>query len=80
MSFIPACGDRRWCVTGQSHLCDVGANLNDKQMTTDGTARPHLADEDLMAMMQLGTFSEYVMVSERSVIKIGDCECGHRAG
>ena len=41
-SFIPACGRCRWCVTGQSNICDVGAHLNDKEMTTDGTVRRHL--------------------------------------
>jgi len=79
MSFIPACGNCRWCVTGQSYLCDVGANLYAKEMTTDGTARRHLGDEDLMAMMQLGTFSEYVVASERSVIKIDDSVPFHAA-
>jgi Zn-dependent alcohol dehydrogenase len=41
-------------------------------MTTDGTRRRHLGDEDLMAMMQVGTFSEYVVASERSLVKIHD--------
>ncbi|MDP9028019.1 MAG: NDMA-dependent alcohol dehydrogenase [Actinomycetota bacterium] len=71
-SFIPACGSCRWCVTGQSNICDVGAHLNDKEMTTDGTVRRHLGDESLLAMMQVGTFSEYVVASERSIIKIDD--------
>ena len=29
MSFIPACGRCRWCVTGQTYLCDAGAKLFD---------------------------------------------------
>jgi S-(hydroxymethyl)glutathione dehydrogenase/alcohol dehydrogenase len=45
-------------------------------MTTDFTARRHLSgpdgDEDLMAMMQVGTFSEYVVASERSLVKVHD--------
>jgi NDMA-dependent alcohol dehydrogenase len=72
MSFMPACGKCRWCVSGQSYICDVGANLFAKEMITDGTARRHLGEEDLMATTQLGTFSEYVVVSEDSLIKIGD--------
>lgn len=71
-SFIPACGRCRWCVTGQSNICDAGAHLNDKEMTTDGTVRRHLGDEALLAMMQVGTFSEYVVASERSLVKIED--------
>jgi S-(hydroxymethyl)glutathione dehydrogenase/alcohol dehydrogenase len=41
-------------------------------MTTDGTCRRHLGDQDLMAMMQVGTFAEYVVASERSLIKVHD--------
>lgn len=72
MSFIPACGKCRWCVNGQSYVCDVGANLFSKQMITDGTVRRHLGQEDLMATTQLGTFSEYLVASEDSLIKVDD--------
>jgi len=72
ISFFPACGSCRFCVMGQTYLCDVGADIYDKAMTTDGTRRRHLGDEDLMAMMQVGTFSEYVIASERSLVKIND--------
>jgi len=72
ISFFPACGSCRFCVTGQTYLCDVGADIYSKDMTTDHTRRRHLGDEDLMAMMQVGTFSEYVVASERSLVKIND--------
>lgn len=72
ISFFPACGSCRWCVTGYTYLCDVGADIYDKAMTTDGTRRRHLGNEDLMAMMQVGTFSEYVVASERSLVKVHD--------
>ncbi|SPM30566.1 Zn-dependent alcohol dehydrogenase, partial [Mycobacterium terramassiliense] len=72
ISFLPACGNCSWCVSGQSYLCDVGARINDKAMTTDGTTRRHFDGEDLMAMMQVGTFAEYVVASARSVIKIDE--------
>ncbi len=76
VSFFPACGNCRWCATGQTYLCDVGADIYSKDMTTDGTRRRHVAGtdgpEDLMAMMQVGTFSEYVVASERSLVKIND--------
>lgn len=72
VSFLPACGDCRFCVTGQTYLCDVGADIYGKGMTTDGTRRRHLGDEDLMAMMQLGTFAEYIVASERSLVKVHD--------
>ncbi|KLO27139.1 alcohol dehydrogenase [Mycolicibacter heraklionensis] len=72
MSFIPACGQCRWCVSGQSYLCDAGSSLSQKEMPTDGTCRRHLGDEDLYAMTQLGTFAEYAVVSEKSVVRIDD--------
>ncbi|OAN36941.1 NDMA-dependent alcohol dehydrogenase [Mycolicibacterium iranicum] len=72
VSFFPACGNCRWCATGHTYLCDVGADIYSKAMTTDGTRRRHLGNEDLMAMMQVGTFSEYVVASERSLVKIND--------
>jgi S-(hydroxymethyl)glutathione dehydrogenase/alcohol dehydrogenase len=72
MSFIPACGCCRWCVSGMTYLCDAGATLLAKVMTTDSTSRRHLGDEDLMAMTQLGTFAEYAVLAAESVIKIDE--------
>ncbi len=72
MSFIAACGSCRWCVSGMTYLCDNGAMIFSKEMVSDGTRRRHLGDEDLMTMANLGTFAEYVVVAEESVIKIED--------
>ena len=72
MSFIAACGSCRWCVSGMTYLCDAGAMILVKEMVTDGTRRRHLGDEDLMAMTQLGTFAEYAVLAEESVIKIDE--------
>ncbi|MDA4106994.1 NDMA-dependent alcohol dehydrogenase [Mycolicibacterium holsaticum] len=76
VSFFPACGNCRWCATGHTYLCDVGADIYSKAMTTDGTRRRHVVGpngaEDLMAMMQVGTFAEFVVASERSLVKIND--------
>jgi NDMA-dependent alcohol dehydrogenase len=71
-SFIAACGRCRWCVSGMTYLCDNGAMMLAKEMTTDGTRRRHVDGEDLCAMAQLGTFAEYVVVAEDSVIKIDE--------
>jgi S-(hydroxymethyl)glutathione dehydrogenase/alcohol dehydrogenase len=71
-SFIPACGACRWCVSGMTYLCDNGAMMLVKEMTTDGTRRRHLDGEDLTAMTQLGTFAEYAVLAEESVIKIDE--------
>src|ERR1700739_663108 len=79
MSFIPACGNCRFCVNGQSYICDAGASLFAKEMPTDGTCRRHLGDENLLTYGQLGTFAEYAVLSERSVIKIDDAIPFHAA-
>ncbi|GFG51667.1 alcohol dehydrogenase [Mycolicibacterium agri] len=71
-SFIPACGTCRWCVSGMTYLCDNGALMFDKGMVTDGTSRRHVGDDDLTAMTQLGTFAEYAVLAEESVIRIDD--------
>jgi NDMA-dependent alcohol dehydrogenase len=70
MSFIPACGRCRWCVTGRSWLCDRGAKFWDTGMVTDGSPRRYLDGEPVSAMMQLGTFSEHVVAATDSLIKI----------
>src|ERR1700749_2129278 len=48
-------------------------------MPTDGTCRRHLDDENLLAYGQLGTFAEYAVLSEKSVIKIDDTIPFHAA-
>jgi S-(hydroxymethyl)glutathione dehydrogenase/alcohol dehydrogenase len=55
-----------------TYLCDNGAMMLVKEMTTDGTRRRHLDGEDLTAMTQLGTFAEYAVLAEESVIKIDE--------
>ena len=43
-SFLPVCGHCRWCSTGKSNLCDLGANLL-VGCLADGTYRFHCRDE-----------------------------------
>ena len=71
-SFLPVCGHCRWCSTGHSNLCDLGATILDGCLT-DGTYRFHTSDgEDVGGMCMLGTFSEYATVSELSCVKVDD--------
>src|SRR5580692_6943658 len=71
-SFLPVCGHCRWCSTGKSNLCDLGATILDGCLT-DGTYRFHTADgEDVGGMCMLGTFAERATVSELSCVKIDD--------
>jgi alcohol dehydrogenase (nicotinoprotein) len=68
-SFLPVCGRCRWCATGRSNLCDMGATILDGCLP-DGTYRFHSGGEDLGAMCMIGTFSERATISESSCIKV----------
>ncbi|MFG1930593.1 NDMA-dependent alcohol dehydrogenase [Mycobacterium sp. NPDC048908] len=68
-SFIPACGRCRWCVSGMTYLCDNGAAMVTKE-SIDGARRRHVGGEDMTAFCQLGTFAEYAVLAEESVIKL----------
>jgi S-(hydroxymethyl)glutathione dehydrogenase/alcohol dehydrogenase len=70
LSFIAACGACRWCVSGMTYLCDNGAKMLAKEMVTDNTVRRHVGGEELMAFCQLGTFAEYAVLAEESVINL----------
>lgn len=69
-SFLPSCGRCRWCATGQQNLCDSGAaTLKGKR---DGdTYRMTLPGGDGVAKMGLlGTFSEWQVYDQMSLVKI----------
>jgi NDMA-dependent alcohol dehydrogenase len=70
-SFLPVCGHCRWCSTGMSNLCDLGAGLLDGAMP-EGSYRFHQGGEDIGGMCMLGTFSERATISEHSAIKVDD--------
>jgi S-(hydroxymethyl)glutathione dehydrogenase/alcohol dehydrogenase len=70
-SFIPNCGHCRYCATGRSNLCDLGATILDGALP-DGTYRFHAGGADYGAMCMLGTFSERSTISEHSVVKVDD--------
>src|SRR6202167_1517992 len=67
-SFLPVCGHCRWCSTGKSNLCDMGATILDGGLP-DGTHRFHQGG-DSGGMCMLGTFSEYSVISENSAVKV----------
>ncbi|MBB4931249.1 S-(hydroxymethyl)glutathione dehydrogenase/alcohol dehydrogenase [Lipingzhangella halophila] len=68
-SFIPVCGRCRYCSSGRQNLCDDGKNAA-VGVLPDGTFRFHKDGEDYGGLCVLGTFTQYSVVSESSVIKI----------
>jgi S-(hydroxymethyl)glutathione dehydrogenase/alcohol dehydrogenase len=70
VSFVPSCGKCSFCAEGRQYICDLGASTLAGPMISDGTWRHHLNGENLNRMAQLGTFSEYIVVNEASLVKI----------
>jgi S-(hydroxymethyl)glutathione dehydrogenase/alcohol dehydrogenase len=68
-SFIPACGQCRWCAAGQQHLCDTGRQWGSGAML-DGTYRMHVDGRDVSLNSLVGTFSEWQVVNQRSLVKV----------
>ncbi len=68
-SFIPACGRCRWCATGHSNLCDLGASIQEGCLP-GGRFVFHRHGDDYGALGTVATFSQYATVSEYSLIKI----------
>lgn len=72
-SWIPSCGECRWCVTGQTNLCNLGRFLLVGTRFDDPEEgfRFTLADGSKAGQMCcLGTFSEYTLVNVESAIKL----------
>ncbi|MFY9782588.1 MAG: NDMA-dependent alcohol dehydrogenase [Acidimicrobiales bacterium] len=69
-SFIPSCGRCESCASGRQYLCDLGAQVLMGPMMSDHTWRYHLGDVNLNRVLQLGTFSEYIVADEASLIRI----------
>jgi S-(hydroxymethyl)glutathione dehydrogenase/alcohol dehydrogenase len=70
VSFIPSCGRCEYCASGRPYICDLGATTLAGPMISDGTWRHHFGEKNLNRYAQLGTFSEYIVVHEASLIKI----------
>jgi NDMA-dependent alcohol dehydrogenase len=70
-SYIPVCGTCRYCSTGRQGMCDAGLNATTGKFL-DGTYRFHSGSEDVGGMCTLGTFSQYVVVSQWSCVKVPD--------
>ncbi|MDO8395326.1 MULTISPECIES: NDMA-dependent alcohol dehydrogenase [Dietzia] len=70
-SFIPNCGTCRYCATGRSNLCDLGATIIEGRFP-DGGFRFSANGEDFGSMCMLGTFAERATISQHSVVKVDE--------
>jgi len=71
LSFVPACGTCFYCERGQSYICEKSAMAGAGGML-DGSTRLTLAGEPLRQMAMCGTFGNYAIVPEISLVKIDD--------
>ena len=70
ISFVPSCGRCYYCASGQQYICDNGAKLFDLGMMSDGRNAHHCKGQPVGRYAQVGTFSEYTLVNESSVVKV----------
>jgi NDMA-dependent alcohol dehydrogenase len=70
LSFMPSCGRCAACSTGHQNLCDLGAFIMTGKMIADSGHRVHARGTGISTMSLLGTFSQYAVVHETSVVKI----------
>ena len=68
-SWMPSCGRCRFCVTGQTNLCDNGAFLMSGTML-DGTQRLHGRGLGVGAVDLLGTFSQWNVIPAACVVPL----------
>jgi alcohol dehydrogenase/S-(hydroxymethyl)glutathione dehydrogenase/alcohol dehydrogenase len=69
VSWIPCCGTCRWCITGQSNLCDLGANLA-TGVLANGGLRFSMDGTEIGGVAATGTFSQWIVVDQRSLVKV----------
>ncbi len=71
LAFVPACGACSPCRTGRAALCEPGATANARGTLLSGEIRLHGDDgQPLYHHLGVSAFSERIVVSERSAIKV----------
>ncbi|AUH67485.1 MULTISPECIES: NDMA-dependent alcohol dehydrogenase [Gordonia] len=70
-SFTPACGRCKYCATGRQSVCDMNAAMLEGHL--EGPRWPISGPRGQYgAMCTLGTFSQYNVINEYSVVKVDD--------
>jgi len=70
-SFIPNCGVCRYCATGRQSICDMGATILEGYLP--GERFPITGPRGQYgAMCMIGTFSQWGVISQTSVVKVDD--------
>lgn len=70
LAFVPSCGACDPCRQGRPALCEPGAAANGRGELLAGGRRLHDADGDVHHHLGVSGFSDHVVVSARSVVRI----------
>ncbi len=70
MVFVPSCGHCLPCRDGRPALCEPGAAANTAGTLLSGARRFSLKGAPVNHQVGVSAFSEYVVVSQRSVVKV----------
>ena len=70
MVFMPSCGHCAPCAEGRAALCEPGAVSNNNGELLGGGVRMHLGEDEVYHHVGVSAFSEYAVVSERSLVKV----------
>ena len=68
--FVPSCGHCAPCMTGRPALCEPGAAANAAGTLLSGARRLSRNGETINHQVGVSAFCEYVVVSERSLVKM----------
>jgi NDMA-dependent alcohol dehydrogenase len=68
-SFLPACGHCRWCASGRSNLCDLGATIATGRLPS-GRWPLTLDGEPIGGFCMVGAFARNTVLSEFSCVRI----------
>jgi len=69
LAWVPVCGKCYYCLRGQHYLC-AEKDIVRSGVMLDGTYRLRKGDQNINIMMGVGAFSNFNVVSERSVVPI----------
>lgn len=72
LAFVPACGECEPCLAGRAALCEPGAAANTAGTLLSGERRLHHGDanEEINHHLGVSAFSDHIVVSQRSAIKV----------
>lgn len=70
LSWVPYCGECRYCLAGRPTLCSRVAGASSRGVMMDGTARFSRGGSPVYSFTSIGSFAEHVVVPEASTVRV----------